>query len=124
MKKQYEHNKLAKVGETIICPICGKTFVKKQYSQAFCSLSCKDKFHNKIKSKPKNKKVFGIGICKHCGKKFTKHHPNQKFCSISHKDKYHNRINPRGYGLFSSDYNTDNLTYDGEEFDYFSDRGI
>jgi hypothetical protein len=45
-KEQYKVNKEAKVGETIVCPCCGKSFVKKQYSQAFCSGKCKDKFWN------------------------------------------------------------------------------
>ena len=40
--QQYKANKEAKVGETIICPVCGRAFVKKQYSQAFCDSTCKD----------------------------------------------------------------------------------
>lgn len=43
----YEQNKSAKVGETIRCACCGKEFVKKQYSQAFCCGECKDKFWNR-----------------------------------------------------------------------------
>ncbi len=42
----YKTNKSAKVGNIIICPICGEKFVKKQYSQAFCSLQCKDTYWN------------------------------------------------------------------------------
>ena len=45
-KKQYTENKVAKVGETITCPICGTEFTKRQYSQAFCCSSCKDTFWN------------------------------------------------------------------------------
>lgn len=45
--QQYKANKEAKVGETIICPVCGEAFIKKQYSQAFCCGECKDKFWNK-----------------------------------------------------------------------------
>lgn len=45
--QQYKANKEAKVGETIICPVCGRAFVKKQYSQAFCDSTCKDNFWNK-----------------------------------------------------------------------------
>ena len=45
-KERYKLNKQAKCGDIIICPICGKEFKKKQYSQAFCSAKCKDKFHN------------------------------------------------------------------------------
>ena len=45
-KAQYESNKAAKVGETIICPICGKAFTKKQWQQAFCCGTCKDRYWN------------------------------------------------------------------------------
>lgn len=45
-KKIYTQNKSKKVGETCICPICKKEFVKKHYAQAFCSNDCKVKFHN------------------------------------------------------------------------------
>lgn len=50
-KEQYKANKQAKVGEVIVCPICGKKFVKKQYSQAFCGADCKDKFWNAKKDR-------------------------------------------------------------------------
>lgn len=45
-KAQYTANKAAKVCDTIICPICGAEFVKRQYSQAFCCSECKDEFWN------------------------------------------------------------------------------
>lgn len=43
---QYESNKAAKVGETIVCPICGTSFTKKQWQQAFCCTQCKDTYWN------------------------------------------------------------------------------
>jgi predicted nucleic acid-binding Zn ribbon protein len=49
MKKRnvrYNTNKAAKVGTEIICPVCGKHFIKKYYQQAFCSTECKDKYWN------------------------------------------------------------------------------
>jgi ribosomal protein L37AE/L43A len=46
MKARYKANKQAKVKEKIICPVCGKEFVKQQYSQAFCCTVCKDDYHN------------------------------------------------------------------------------
>ena len=46
-EQQYKANKSAKVGESIVCPVCGEVFTKKQYSQAFCCGECKDKFWNK-----------------------------------------------------------------------------
>jgi len=44
----YKINKQKKVGATIECPVCHKKFLKKQYSQAFCCIRCKDKFHNRV----------------------------------------------------------------------------
>ena len=44
----YRNNKAAKVGELIECPVCHAKFKKKQYSQAFCCLHCKDMFHNQV----------------------------------------------------------------------------
>lgn len=46
MKTTYNTNKGIKVGGKCICPICGKVFVKVQYSQAFCCNDCKVKYHN------------------------------------------------------------------------------
>lgn len=43
---QYEANKAAKVGTVIICPICGKAFVKKSYQQVFDDSKCKDAYWN------------------------------------------------------------------------------
>lgn len=79
MKKQYQANKNAKVNEEIICPICGKHFVKTQWQQAFCSSTCKDTYHNKKGDRHKkgyyhnyNKKNFKrlerIGVFKEDGK--------------------------------------------------------
>lgn len=45
-KGLYKINKMAKVGQEIECPICHTKFTKKQYSQAFCSSQCKDRFWN------------------------------------------------------------------------------
>ena len=50
---QYEANKAAKVGETIVCPICHEQFRKKSYQQAFCSTKCKDDFWNNKKDRHK-----------------------------------------------------------------------
>lgn len=52
---QYELNKKAKVGDTIVCPSCGRQFKKKSYQQAFCSNkgrnNCKDSYHNRANDK-------------------------------------------------------------------------
>lgn len=62
-------NKKSKVGSMITCPVCGKRFFKKQYSQSFCSLHCKDSFWN---SNQKNKRQgcgghgnLVMSICSH-----------------------------------------------------------
>ena len=46
IEKQYADNKSASTGVNIKCPMCGKFFYKKQYSQAFCSTHCKDDYWN------------------------------------------------------------------------------
>lgn len=43
---QYTENKSKKVGEMCVCPVCGQTFTKKQWQQAFCCRKCKDEFWN------------------------------------------------------------------------------
>lgn len=40
-------NGLAKTGESLQCPMCGKRFTKKSYQQKFCTNDCKVKYHNK-----------------------------------------------------------------------------
>ena len=45
-KLQYNANKAAKVGDEIVCPICGTTFKKVQWQQAFCCGKCKDDYWN------------------------------------------------------------------------------
>ena len=47
----YETNKKAKVGDEIICPICFKKFIKRQYAQAFCDTKCKDAYWNAKKDR-------------------------------------------------------------------------
>ena len=48
-QNRYLKNKEAKTGETIKCPICGESFIKKQYSQAFCCKECKGYYWNAAK---------------------------------------------------------------------------
>ncbi len=45
-QQRYIANKKAKCGTEISCAVCGKTFIKKQYSQAFCCPHCKDTYWN------------------------------------------------------------------------------
>lgn len=63
-KGLYKINKEAKVGETIECPICHTKFTKKQYSQAFCSTRCKDRFWN---SKGDRRQYVGYPDNDDCG---------------------------------------------------------
>ncbi len=52
IRERYKLNKLAKVGETCICPSCQTSFVKGNYQQAFCKSKrgtiCKDKYWNTV----------------------------------------------------------------------------
>ena len=52
-KEQYKFNKAAKVGDEIVCPICGKHFIKKQWQQAFDDGKCKDAYWNAKKDRHK-----------------------------------------------------------------------
>jgi hypothetical protein len=61
MTKTYKTAKLANIGDTIICPACGKEFVKKNYNQVFCSNvrtkrfnNCKDKYWNTVDPNKRN----------------------------------------------------------------------
>lgn len=45
-QETYLQNKKAKVGNEIVCPICGQTFTKRQWQQAFCCNDCKNKYWN------------------------------------------------------------------------------
>lgn len=51
-REQYAINKTAKVGEVLICPSCGKNFIKTCYQQTFCKTKkntvCKDKYWNTV----------------------------------------------------------------------------
>jgi hypothetical protein len=121
MKKRYDLNKAAKVGQMICCPVCGKEFIKKQYSQAFCCLGCKDRYHNTIKGNKhkETSKNFGVGKCALCGKSFTKQHPKQRFCCDRHRYRYHNINNPRGWQLIDMEYEKAELIELIEESYYF-----
>jgi hypothetical protein len=57
--ERYNLNKIAKVGDEIICPTCGKHFTKKSYQHVFCRKRgvgksegkgnlCKDTYHNSV----------------------------------------------------------------------------
>ena len=47
--ESYALNKNAKVGTLICCPICGNLFWKKQYSQVFDTLKCKNTYWDRTK---------------------------------------------------------------------------
>jgi len=48
IRERYKLNKAAKVGETIVCPSCGTSFLKTNYQSVFCKTNrktkCKDKY--------------------------------------------------------------------------------
>ncbi len=45
-KERYNTNKTSKVGDSCICPVCGKEFTKTHYAQAFCCGKCKNDYWN------------------------------------------------------------------------------
>lgn len=79
-KLQYESNKNARVGEEIICPICGTKFVKLQYSQAFCCSRCKDAYWNAKGDR------HSIGYYE----KYDNKHPERKLRKALYSMKVHN----------------------------------
>lgn len=97
-RERYKRNKVAKVGAKIVCPSCGTEFIKTQHQQAFCkSLGgtiCKDKYWNTVTP--------------------------EKRCNTT-------RISPanRAYqARWKDSHNDDSPTYDGEEYDVFSDMNV
>jgi len=58
MKDRYRVNKVAKTGETCICPSCGQVFIKASYQQAFCKTKsgtkCKDRYWNTVTPTKRN----------------------------------------------------------------------
>ena len=46
-EKIYKSNKDTKIGNYIICPICGKKVIKAHYAQAFCCNECKNAYWSK-----------------------------------------------------------------------------
>lgn len=61
MTEGYIKAKLAKVGDFVQCPACGRRFEKKSYNQVFCSNAktklsnnCKDRYWNTVDPKKRN----------------------------------------------------------------------
>ena len=61
VKKQYNANKEAKVGDVCVCPSCRTEFTKTQHQQAFCKskagTECKDKYWNTVTPTKRNNKT-------------------------------------------------------------------
>lgn len=61
MKKQYNKNKLLRVGDTCICPSCNTLFTKEHYQQVFCKTRggtvCKDAYWNFVTPNKRNNKT-------------------------------------------------------------------
>ena len=64
-KGLYHKNKEAKCGETIECPVCHTTFVKKQWQQAFCCKQCKEKYWNQKGDRHKDPNYYHKYDMKH-----------------------------------------------------------
>lgn len=100
-KDRYKLNKTIALYEVMICPICGKCFVKRQYSQAFCSIKCKDKYHNNMGDRHKNKT--------------SKIRQNKAVRAINKNKTYINNSNDENY-VFNSQFNVE------KDKDYFIGR--
>lgn len=48
LKERYSLNKATHIGAEISCAFCGNKFFKKSYHNAFCCVSCKDRYHNAV----------------------------------------------------------------------------
>lgn len=100
-KDRYKLNKTIALYEVMICPICGKCFVKRQYSQAFCSSKCKDKYHNSMGDRHKNKT--------------SKISQNKAVKTINKSHTYINNSNDENY-VFNSQFTVE------KDKDYFIGR--
>ena len=67
-----------KIGVTLICPVCGKSFIKKNSRQKYCSIECREK---ETAIKASRTKIGTSLICPVCGKSFIKKTANQSYCS-------------------------------------------
>lgn len=67
----------------MICPVCGKEFIRKAWNGKYCSRECCQvvgQSNAKIK-RHENKKPMPDKTCIGCGKKFSPANPNQKYCT-------------------------------------------
>lgn len=59
----------ANVGDSIVCPTCGKTHIKTTYNKVFCSngrtnkgrANCKDRYHNTVSEERRDRAVYYNG---------------------------------------------------------------
>jgi len=89
-----EDLKNVSIGSELVCPTCGKTFIKKSKmvrNQKYCTPQCNPK--NMRKGIPNVDMGFGEYTCQICKKQFFKQHPFQVVCSIGCYDKYTKKIN-------------------------------
>ncbi len=65
---------------TTTCPICGKTFHKKNNGHKYCSLRCKATAKNE-RDRKKRQIYPKHRTCIICGQPFTTNYPNHKYCT-------------------------------------------
>ena len=82
----------------IVCPICGETFLKRQYAQAFCCSDCKDKYWGKKGDRHSKGYYTNLILCR-MNPKFNENGWNQGNESDGNKKVWNQ---------------TSDLTYDGE----------
>lgn len=80
-KKRYDESRVAPPKE-VECRFCEKRFFQKTVWQAFCSASCRDKWHRNPAARAR------IKTCETCGSEFSPTNRwSQKYCSVACKKK-------------------------------------
>lgn len=69
----------------VICPICGKEFIKNINHRLYCSDECKAKAHEKL-LQAKKEAESTIKVCPICQTKFKSYNKNEKYCSEACKE--------------------------------------
>ena len=73
------------------CLQCGKEFKPTRYTQKFCTVSCRTKYHIEQASKEAAMRPVTTENCPNCGKPFVKTGNSQKYCSKECRLDYEER---------------------------------
>ena len=73
------------------CLQCGNEFKPTRYTQKFCTVSCRTKYHIEQASKETAMRPVTMANCPNCGKPFVKTGNSQKYCSKECRLDYEER---------------------------------